>query len=146
MKRLVIAWLAIVSLATAGIAYAAPDDGTVSPACADLGGGAFSITDSAVSGSLTIYNGITSCPSITYTLYVIFETPGGKLVTRSDSVEGNGTSDIVSGFSVRVPPFVTSVETYAASSDSTGTILDRGPDEPMTITVTGGAPAGGAYN
>jgi hypothetical protein len=143
MKRFVIAAVAALGLATAGLAYGDPVGG-VQPACADLGGGGFSLTGGEVRGSLNISNGVLSCPSVTYTLYVIFQTPGGTTVTRSDSVKGTGTSDIVSGFSVRVPPFVTTVETYAESSNSSG-VLDRGPDS-GTIPVAEGSGGGSGYN
>jgi hypothetical protein len=144
MKRFLTTGLVILSLATAGVAYASHDLDTVSPQCADLGGGGFSLTGGVVSGSLQIDDEVNSCTSITYTLYVTFATPGGKLLTRSDSVQGNGTP-VVGGFSIRVPVFVTSVESYATSTDASGSLLDRGPDT-GTITITSGSGGGSGYN
>lgn len=141
MRRFLIAAVAILSLATAGLAYGDPVGG-VQPACADITGGGFSLNSGLVGGSIDTADG-TSCRTITYTLYVIYTGPGGKQLTRSQSVKGSGTSGAVR-FSVRIPPSVTSVDTYVTSSDASGE-LDRGPDS-GTIPVTEGSGGGTGYN
>jgi hypothetical protein len=141
MKRLLAAWLAILSLAGAGVAYA--EDVPVQPACADFtGGGGFTLENGVVSGSLDLAD--TSCTNIRYTLNVIYTNPGGIQLMRSQSVKGDGTSPIVF-FSLRLPPSVTTVETYVESTDTAGTVLDRGPDT-GTISVTSGSGGGSGYN
>ena len=141
MKRLLAAWLAILSLAGAGVAYA-EDPNTVQPACADITGGGFTLENGVVSGSLDLAD--TSCTNIKYTLNVIYTNAGGRQLTRSQSVKGDATSPIVF-FSLRVPPSVTTVDTYVESTNSAGTVLDRGPDS-GTIPVSSGSGGGTGYN
>lgn len=139
MKRLVIAWLAILSLASASLAYA--DPAPVSPSCADITGGGFSLVNGVVGGSIDTLE--PSCQTVTYTLNVIYTNgSGNKQQMKSDSVQGNDTT--VVQLSVRVPGRVTVVDTFVTSTDASG-VLDRGPDE-GTIEVSEGSGGGSGYN
>lgn len=141
MKRLVIAWLAIFSLATAGLAYA-ETPGSVQPPCADITGGGFTLMGGIVRGSIDTLE--PSCTTTTYTLHISYTNPGGRMFTKSQSVQGDGSSSVIL-FSIRVPGGVKSVDTFVTSTDASGAVLDRGPDE-GTIPVADGAGGGTGYN
>jgi hypothetical protein len=144
MRRLIPVAVAVVALGVGGAAYAMhTPDTTV--ACADISSAGFSFDGGVVTGSIAINDGLTnSCTTVTYTLHVTYSNPGGKVFTKTESIQGDGTSPLVEGYSVRVPGFLTLVETFVTSTDASGAVLDRGPNT-GTIPVAEGSGAGSGY-
>jgi hypothetical protein len=153
MRRLIAITVATVALALTGVltATAAPDE-NLTPACADITGGGFTLVGGKLAGSLETADG-TSCSSVRYTLNVTFTGPSGRTMERSQTVRGNDSSGLVL-FTVHLPPSVTSACVYATTTTSSGAPVDRAPDAGADdaacngagVVVTGGSGGGSTFN
>jgi hypothetical protein len=153
MARLIATTVATVAVALTGVltATAAPDEG-LSPACADITGGGFSLVGGTLGGSLETADG-TSCSSVRYTLNVTFVGPSGRTMERSQTVRGSDSAGVVL-FTVHLPPSVTSACVYATTTTSSGALVDRAPDAGADdlecngagVVVTAGSGGGSTFN